>query len=62
LGCVDDIVKLLISRSIPGIGTIQGFGKHLDSNAGPSMPVSETTKKQVGAVPMYGDDIIDSIK
>jgi len=54
--------QFLILRSIPGVGKVMGFGQHLDSNAGPSMPVSETTGKQVGAVPMYGDDIVDSIQ
>jgi len=54
--------KFLIFRSIPGVGKVMGFGQHLDSNAGPSMRVSETTEKQVGAVPMYGDDNVDNIK
>jgi hypothetical protein len=54
--------RFLISRSVPGVGKIMGFGKHLDSNAGSSMPISETTEKPVRAVPMSGDDIIDSLK
>jgi len=52
----------LTFRNVPSAGTIQGLGAHLDSNARSSMPVSTTPEKQVGAVPMYGDDIVDNLK
>ena len=52
----------LTFRNVPSAGTIQGLGAHLDSNARSSMPVSATPEKQVGAVPMYGDDIVDNLK
>lgn len=53
---------ILISRGIPGLGKIQGFGRHLDTDAGPSMPASESIENPDRAGLRYPDGIEDHPK